>query len=81
MNLVTKSASLQNVGERRASPAATPTRSAARSTSIAASSDTVAVRLNGMWQDSGVPGRDEVTQKGWGFAPSVGIGLGTPDHA
>jgi catecholate siderophore receptor len=40
-------------------------------------SDTVAVRLNGMWQDAGVAGRDEVTQKGWGFAPSVGIGLGT----
>ncbi len=31
-----------------------------------------------MWQDAGVPRRDEVTQKGWGFAPSVGFGLGTP---
>src|SRR6185503_4798027 len=39
--------------------------------------ETVAFRLNGMWQDAGVPGRDEVTQKGWGFAPSVGFGLGT----
>jgi catecholate siderophore receptor len=41
-------------------------------------SNTVALRFNGMWQDSGVAGRDEVTQAGWGFAPSVGFGLGTP---
>ena len=41
-------------------------------------SETVAVRLNGMWQDSGVPGRDDVTQKEWGFAPSIGFGLGRP---
>jgi catecholate siderophore receptor len=40
--------------------------------------DSVALRINGMWQDTGVPRRDEVTQKGWGFAPSVGFGLGTP---
>jgi catecholate siderophore receptor len=41
-------------------------------------SETIAVRLNGMWEDSGVPGRDEVTQKSWGFAPSIGFGLGRP---
>lgn len=41
-------------------------------------SDSVAFRVNAMWQDSGVPGRDVVRQDGWGFAPSLGIGIGTP---
>ncbi|MES1147053.1 MAG: TonB-dependent receptor, partial [Solimonas sp.] len=40
--------------------------------------DTVAVRLNVMGQDSGVPRRDEVKQKGWAVAPSLALGLGTP---
>ncbi|MGH6613927.1 TonB-dependent receptor [Sphingomonas sp.] len=41
-------------------------------------SDTVAVRLEGMWHDQDVAGRDAIWQKRWGFAPSVTIGLGTP---
>ena len=41
-------------------------------------SDTGAVRLNVMAQDSGVPGRDHVTNDRWGIAPSVSFGLGTP---
>ncbi|MFT3780153.1 MAG: catecholate siderophore receptor Fiu [Ottowia sp.] len=41
-------------------------------------SDTGAVRLNLMVQDSGVPGRDHVTNDRWGIAPSVAFGLGTP---
>ncbi len=36
-----------------------------------------AFRLNLMAQDSGVPGRDEVTRKRWGVAPSVAFGLDT----
>lgn len=36
-----------------------------------------AVRLNGLWQDSDVVGRDHVTNKRWGFAPSVAFGLGS----
>ncbi len=40
-------------------------------------SDTTAVRLNAMWQDSGVPGRDKVEDKRWGIAPAVSFGLGT----
>ncbi len=36
-----------------------------------------AVRLNVMWQDGGVAGRDEVEQDGWGIAPSFALGLGT----
>jgi catecholate siderophore receptor len=38
----------------------------------------VAFRLNGMWQDTGYPGRDVAKYKSWGFAPSLAMGLGTP---
>lgn len=40
-------------------------------------SDTVAVRLEGLWHDQDVVGRDAIWAKRWGFAPSVTIGLGT----
>lgn len=36
-----------------------------------------AVRLNLVGEDSGVPGRDTVENKKWGFAPSLALGLGT----
>ena len=36
-----------------------------------------AVRLNALWQDSGVAGRDEVENETKAFAPSIGLGLGT----
>ncbi len=37
-----------------------------------------AVRFNAMWQDSGVPGRDEVQNESRAFAPSLALGLSTP---
>lgn len=40
-----------------------------------------AVRLNLMVQDNGVPGRDEVEKKSYGFAPSIAFGLNTPTRA
>jgi len=40
--------------------------------------DSTAVRLSVMTQDNGVPGRDTVKRKGWGLAPSIAFGLGTP---
>jgi len=39
--------------------------------------DGTALRLNVMAQDSGVPGRDFISNEGWGFAPSLALGLGT----
>ena len=36
-----------------------------------------AVRLNVLWQDSGVPGRDRVSLESRAVAPSVALGLGT----
>ena len=38
---------------------------------------TSALRLNAMWQDSDVAGRDHVNNSRWGLAPSLGFGLGT----
>jgi catecholate siderophore receptor len=37
--------------------------------------DDAALRLDAMWQDSDVPGRDRVNQSRWGIAPSIGFGL------
>ncbi|MFT3898130.1 MAG: catecholate siderophore receptor Fiu [Thermomonas sp.] len=39
--------------------------------------ETSALRINAMWQDSDVPGRDHVNNSRWGIAPSLGFGLGT----
>ena len=36
-----------------------------------------AFRLNAMWTDTAVPGRDAVEGARWGVAPSVGFGIGT----
>ncbi|WP_420138574.1 TonB-dependent receptor [Sphingomonas sp.] len=40
--------------------------------------DMIAVRIEGMWHDQDVAGRDAIWQKRWGVAPSIAIGLGTP---
>jgi catecholate siderophore receptor len=40
--------------------------------------DIIAVRVEGMWHDQDVAGRDAIWQKRWGVAPSITIGLGTP---
>jgi len=37
-----------------------------------------AVRVNGLWQDGGVAGRDFVTAHSEAIAPSIALGLGTP---
>lgn len=40
-----------------------------------------AFRLNALWDDSDVPGRDHVKNKRIGIAPSIGIGIDTPTRA
>lgn len=40
--------------------------------------DNVAVRLNGLWHDQDVAGRDALFQKRWGVAPSITVGIGGP---
>lgn len=41
---------------------------------------TSALRINAMWQDSDVPGRDHVNNKRWGLAPSLAFGLGSDNR-
>src|SRR3546814_17620389 len=38
----------------------------------------VGARIQGVWHDQDVAGRDAIYQRRWGVAPSVTIGLGTP---
>jgi catecholate siderophore receptor len=37
-----------------------------------------AFRVNAMWTDAGVPGRDVVENRAWGIAPSLAAGLASP---
>lgn len=40
-----------------------------------------AFRVNALWQDGGVSGRDYVEQNRWSIAPSLALGVGTPLRA
>ncbi|WP_199555036.1 TonB-dependent receptor [Sandaracinobacteroides hominis] len=40
--------------------------------------DMAAIRVNGMWHDQDVSGRDAMSYSRWGIAPTVSYGLGTP---
>jgi len=40
--------------------------------------DTIAFRIEGLYHDQDVAGRDYVYQRRWGVAPSLIVGLGTP---
>ena len=43
--------------------------------------DGAAFRVNAMWQDAGVPGRDVVNNRSWAVAPSLAVGLSGPTRA
>jgi catecholate siderophore receptor len=43
--------------------------------------DMAAVRINGMWHDADVAGRDVLNNKRWGISPSVALGLDTSTRA
>jgi catecholate siderophore receptor len=40
-----------------------------------------ALRVNAMWTDTGVPGRDRVEGERWGVAPTLALGLATSTRA
>ena len=40
--------------------------------------EAAALRLNAMWTDAEAPGRDAVSSRRWGVAPSLAVGVGTP---
>ncbi len=43
--------------------------------------DSIAIRLNAMWQDADVPGRESVYDDRWGFAPSITFGMHSDTRA
>jgi catecholate siderophore receptor len=43
--------------------------------------DGSAIRVNGLYQYGGVPGRDMIERNTWAIAPSIAFGLGTPTRA
>jgi catecholate siderophore receptor len=65
-------------------PAVTPTGKDAVSgkdaapTATASSQSGAAFRLNALYHDQDIPGRDYVNNQRWGIAPTLAFGLGTP---
>lgn len=85
INLATKSPRTENFGAATASYGFDEYSSVERlrttldlNQSLESSVKGAAVRLNALWQDGGVAGRDYAEKNTWGFAPSLALGLGTP---
>ena len=77
INLVTKQASLRDAVSGTASAGADGQKRATADWNHAFGGESGgALRLNAMWQDSDVAGRDHVNNKRWGVAPSLAFGLG-----
>jgi catecholate siderophore receptor len=77
INLVTKAATLTNARSARLTVGSADHKRVSYDVNHRLT-DSIAFRMNGMWQDAGYPGRDVQKNKQWGFAPTIGIGLGTP---
>src|SRR5690606_37217300 len=81
INIVTKSPALQNFVAGSASFGFDEYDSTSRKRASAdvnyVAADHTAIRLNMLFEDSGIPGRDVAKKETWGVAPSVGFGLGT----
>ncbi|MET0809382.1 MAG: catecholate siderophore receptor Fiu [Pseudoxanthomonas sp.] len=78
INLVTKQASLRNAVSGTVSVGTdAQQRATADWNHTFAGTPGSAFRLNAMWQDSDVAGRDHVNNKRWGIAPSLAFGLDT----
>ena len=77
INLVTKSAGLESIrqGTVGIGNAGYQRTTVDLNAPVKALGDGGALRLNAMWQDTGVPGRDVVNNRGWGIAPSLALGL------
>ena len=77
INLVTKSANLQNSTNVRVGAGSADYGRAAFDVNRKIN-NLVAFRLNGVWQDAGYAGRDIARYRTWGLAPSLVVGLSTP---
>ncbi|HZV37956.1 MAG TPA: catecholate siderophore receptor Fiu [Pseudoxanthomonas sp.] len=75
INLVTKQANLRNTSSGTLSAGSDGQQRANADWNLAFGESGNALRLNAMWQDSDVPGRDRVNNSRWGIAPSLGFNL------
>lgn len=75
INLVTKQANLRDAASGALSAGSDGQRRANADWNHAFGESGNALRLNAMWQDSDVPGRDHVNNSRWGIAPSLGFNL------
>ena len=85
LNLATKSPQAEDFGAATASYGFDAHSSAERfrttldlNRSLDSTMKGAAVRVNALWQDGGVAGRDYAEKNTWGIAPSLALGLGTP---
>lgn len=74
INMVSKQAQLGNITTGSMAVGVDGQKRATGDWNTALSTGT-ALRLNAMWQDSDVPGRDHVNNSRYGLAPSLGLGL------
>ena len=77
LNIVTKKPELDNFGSIQASYGNADYKRAVADLNLKLS-DMAAFRIEGLWHDQDVAGRDALYSRRWGVAPSVTIGLGTP---
>lgn len=75
INLVTKQANLRDATSGTVSAGSDGQQRANADWNHAFGESGNALRLNAMWQDSDVPGRDHVNNSRWGIAPSLGFNL------
>lgn len=75
INLVTKQANLRNTSSGTLSAGSDGQQRANADWNLAFGESGNALRLNAMWQDSDVPGRDRINNSRWGIAPSLGFNL------
>ncbi len=76
INMVSKQANLRDAASASVSAGNEGQQRATADWNIALG-ESSALRVNAMWQDSDVAGRDRVNNSRWGIAPSLGFGLGT----
>lgn len=79
VNIVTKQARAGNFNEGTVSLGTDMTKRVTVDSNMAVG--TTAFRVNGMWQNAEVAGRDEVYNNSWGVAPSLTLGLGRQTRA
>lgn len=75
INLATKQASLREATSGSVSAGSDGQQRATADWNHALGESGTALRLNAMWQDSDVAGRDHVNNSRWGIAPSLGFNL------